>query len=144
MLERSRILNCHYLHFVWSTRQRAPLLVDSLEKAVYSYIVRVCEDDGCELLAIGGMSDHVHLLVNFSNTCTVAAFVQHVKGGSSRLINKTLAPDANFAWQKGYAVFSIRKGDIGATRAYILDQKNRHSNRRVWSSLEALCPDDDV
>ena len=136
-----RILNQAYLHFVWATRQRLPLLRNEFEAQVYAYILRVCQDDGCELLAIGGMPDHLHILVNFSNTLTFSAFVQHVKGGSSRLINKTLDPNANFAWQSGYAVFSIPQNAVEKTRRYILNQKAHHASGDLWPTLEELAPD---
>ena len=142
-MRQQRILRHAYLHFVWSTRQRLPLLKIEIEAKVYAYIVKVCQDDGCDLIAIGGMPDHLHLLVNFSNTLSFAEFVQHVKGGSSRFINHVLDPNANFAWQKGYAVFSIRKGDIESTRSYILNQKTRHSSENLWSSLEEMPPEDE-
>ena len=108
-MHQQHVLRDAYLHFVWATRQRLPLLSEAWEAAVYAYILKVCQDDGCELIAIGGMLDHLHLLVNFSNKVSFAQFVQHVKGGTSRLINGTLEPEFNFVWQKGYAVFSIRK-----------------------------------
>lgn len=143
-MRQQRILRHAYLHFVWATRQRLPLLKVELEAKVYAYITKVCQDDGCELIAIGGMPDHLHLLVNFSNTLSFAEFVQHIKGGSSRLINGALDPDANFAWQKGYAVFSIRKGDITTTRNYILNQKAHHASGKLWPALEELPPDEDT
>lgn len=136
-----RILCDAYLHFVWSTYQRLPLFTKDLEAKVFAYILTVCQKDGCELLAIGAMPDHIHLLVKFSNTLTFGQFVQHVKGGSSRLVSHTLKPDIGFSWQKGYAVFSIRKGDMEATRRYILRQKEHHASGKLWPSLEEIPPD---
>ena len=118
-----------------------PLLKEHMEADVYAYITKVCADDGCELIAIGGMPDHIHVLVNFSNTLSISEFLRHVKGGTSRLINATLDPDANFAWQRGYAVFSISKSDIGSTQKYILNQKQHHATEKLWPALEEL-PED--
>ena len=60
------------LHFVWATHTRLPLLTEDIERDVYRYIEKVCRDDKCDVLAIGGMPDHIHLLVLLANTMTMA------------------------------------------------------------------------
>jgi REP element-mobilizing transposase RayT len=79
-MRQPRILRDAYLHFVWATRRRLPLLAEEFEAKVYAYISQVCKDDGCDLIAVGGMPDHLHLLVNFSNKVSFAEFVQHISG----------------------------------------------------------------
>ena len=66
-MRQQRVLRNSYLHFVWATHSRLPWVTADIEHDVYSYIRTVCADDKCDLLAIGGMPDHIHLLVNYSN-----------------------------------------------------------------------------
>ena len=80
------------VHFVWATWDRQPLMTEDIVRDLYKYMEAVCNDDHCEVLAIGGMPDHVHLLVLLSNTVTLADLVRHVKGGSSRFVSKRLKP----------------------------------------------------
>src|SRR5436190_17106451 len=75
------------IHFVWATHERLPLITPEIERDVYRYMEKVCQDERCEVLAIGGMPDHVHLLAAISNTVSLSALMQNVKGGSSRFIS---------------------------------------------------------
>src|SRR5262249_9328889 len=96
-----------FIHYVWATHERLPLITKDVERNVYRYIEKVCQDDRCEVMAIGGTPDHVHLLVAMSNLVSMSALMQHVKGGSSRFISTSLKPDAWFAWQAHYAAFCV-------------------------------------
>ena len=76
-----------FMHYVWATHERLPLLTTEIERAVYRYIEQVCHDDRCEVLAIGGMPDHIHLLVNMSaDRRAMSDMMKRVKGGSSRFM----------------------------------------------------------
>src|SRR4051812_7117209 len=98
-----RRLQLHvYLHFVWETRDRLPLLTEEIERDVYRYIADICRDDRCAVLAVGGMPDHVHLLVAMGSTISPDELMQHVKGGSSRFVSEKLRPGNWFAWQDNY------------------------------------------
>ena len=103
---------CVAVHFVWATWDRQPLITEAVERDLYKYIEAVCADDHCKVLALGGMPDHVHLLVLLSNTVTMADFMRHVKGGSSRFIPKCLTPGSWFAWQGSYGAFSVSQANI--------------------------------
>lgn len=125
-----------FLHFVWATYDRHPLVTADIEREVHRYIERVCQKDKCEVLAIGGMPDHVHLLVRMSCTVSFSELMQHVKGGSSRLVSKTLKPGEWFAWQGSYAVFSVAVRDRKKVIRYILNQKQHHAEGSLWPEAE--------
>ena len=108
-MRRNKLEIC--LHFVWGTWDRLPLVTQDRERDIYRYIETVCKDDKCEVLAIGGMPDHIHLLVLFQNTLSVADLMNHVKGGSSRFVSEQLAPGQWFAWQGNYGAFSVSRRD---------------------------------
>src|ERR1051326_585503 len=127
---------CSYQHFVWTTRDRLPLVTDAIERDVYRYIDAVCRSVNCPVLAIGGMPDHIHLLVGFPATLTFADLMNRVKGGSSRFITEKLLPNEWFAWRANYAVFSVSPRDKAATIAYISRQKEHHRANKLWSSVE--------
>ena len=73
-----------YLHFVWGTWDRLPLITDK-ESQIYKAILEKCKTLGAAAIAIGGMPDHVHLLARFPSTISVTDFVKGVKGSTSHL-----------------------------------------------------------
>ncbi|MBW3623066.1 MAG: IS200/IS605 family transposase [Armatimonadetes bacterium] len=127
---------CVFIHFVWATWDRHPWITEEIERDLYRYLSAVCEDDGCEVLAVGGMPDHVHLLVSFPNTLTLAELMQHVKGGSSRLITQKLLTGVPFHWQGSYGAFSVSAHDKEKVIRYILNQKQHHADNTLWPEAE--------
>ena len=97
---------CVAVHFVWATWDRHPLISEEIERDLWRYLETVCVDDGCEVLMVGGMPDHVHLLVLLSNTITLADLMKHIKGGSSAFVSDKLRPGEWFKWQGSYGAFS--------------------------------------
>ncbi|HZP82753.1 MAG TPA: IS200/IS605 family transposase [Chthonomonadaceae bacterium] len=125
-----------FLHFIWATHDRLPLITEEIERDLYRYISAVCRDDQCEVLAIGGMPDHVHLLVGLSNTISLADLMKHVKGGSSRFVTQKLKPGEWFAWQSSYAVFAVSPRDKKMVIGYIQNQKRHHAENTLWPEAE--------
>ena len=124
------------VHFVWATWDRLPLITDDIEASAYGYIRQVCADDHCRVLAVGGMPDHVHLLVAMSSTVSMAQLMQHVKGGSSRLISQNLRPAEWFQWQGSYGAFAVCARDRAKIIAYINNQKAHHTDGILWQNAE--------
>ena len=124
------------IHFVWTTVDRLPLLTPEIEERVYRYIVRVCEDDGCEILAVGGVSDHIHLLVKLPPTLPYFKLMKDVKGGSSRFIAETLRPASWVGWQAHYGAFAVSPHKIPKVARYINSQKQHHTEGNLWSNAE--------
>ena len=137
----SQVKNRALLHFVWATYSRMPWITSDIARSVHRYMESVSVDDGCEVLGVGGMPDHIHLFVVMSTTVSISELMRHVKGGSSRLINKELKPDAFFKWQGSYAVFSVRPRDRQRVIAYIANQEEHHRTSSLWPDAE---PDNDV
>ena len=127
---------CVAVHFVWATWDRSPLVTDAIARDLYKYVEAVCSDDHCKVLAIGGMPDHVHLLVLLSGTVTMANFVRHVKGGSLRSVAKRLTPGEWFAWQGSYGAFSVSQANIPKVIAYIQNQKQHHAKGTLYPNAE--------
>jgi putative transposase len=90
-------------------------------------------------LAIGGVADHVHLLVRFPTSVSLARLVQQLKGSSSHLVNH-LHPEVRrrFRWQGGYSAFTLARRDVPAVSRYILRQEEHHRSRKLSPALESL------
>lgn len=125
------------LHFVWSTHRRIPLVTHAIERAVYACIEQECRRLNCDVLAVGGTSDHVHLAVWIPTSIAPSALMQRVKGVSSAHGRTQLVtPGEAFAWQAGYGVFSFSRRDRDRVIAYVRDQKRRHAAGALWDPLE--------
>lgn len=123
-------------HFVWATHNRLPLITEDMERDVYRYIQQICQKRDCPVLAIGGMPDHIHLLVNLSNIMSLADLMRYVKGSSSRFITEKLKQGGWFGWQEHYAAFAVSTQNKDTVTAYIQNQKQRHAEGKLWDSLE--------
>jgi REP element-mobilizing transposase RayT len=93
-------------HIVFTTKGRLPLIRDDLKDPLYSYIGGILRGERGILLEIGGMPDHVHLLVKLKTDISVAVMVQKIKGKSSKWINERQDHPDGFEWQAGYGIFS--------------------------------------
>lgn len=91
-------------------------------------------DMGGSALAVGGVEDHVHLLIKWRTDETIATLMREVKSRSSRWIHEELGLGA-FAWQEGYSVFSVSRSGVDELRSYIAGQEEHH---RVRSFKEEL------
>ncbi|KAM3102455.1 IS200/IS605 family transposase [Phormidesmis sp. 146-12] len=124
-------------HFVWATHQRLPLITPVRETILYHIIkARTHELGGC-LHAIGGIADHVHVIVSIPPNIAPAEYVKAVKGRSSRYVNLN-HPDLKpkFKWQEEYSVFSVSKRTLNAAIAYVQNQKHHHANNTISQKIE--------
>ena len=125
-----------YLHFVWATYRRMPLVVEEIERAVYACILEEARKAGCEVLAIGGMPDHVHVAVHAPATVAPAVLARQMKGVSSTLVRREVRPGDTFGWQDGYGVFSFSRSHRDRVVAYIRNQKRHHLEASTWGEWE--------
>ncbi len=132
-----------YLHCVWATWDRLPLIAPAIEARLYAAIQAKCHELKCELIAIGGDVDHVHLLVRFPTTITVAVLLKEVKGASSHLVTHEIASADFFKWQGAYGAFTVSKDDMKAVAAYINHQKEHHSTKTLIDAWENYPADDE-
>ena len=134
----NQVKNRALLHFVWATYNRTSWVTPEIQESVYRYIETVARNDGCEVLAIGGMGDHVHLFVRMSTTVAMSTLMRHVKGGSSRMIQRDFAPHAFFKWQGSYGVFSVSPRHKKRVIAYIQNQEQHHTEASLWPEVETI------
>jgi REP element-mobilizing transposase RayT len=114
------------VHLIFSTKDRWPWIRPEVEGKLYAYLAAVCRSCGCPSVLIGGTQDHVHILSALSRTATVAELLEQIKKSSSKWI-KTKGPEYRpFAWQGGYAAFSIGQSNVEAVKQYIARQREHH------------------
>lgn len=113
-------------HIVFATKHRQPWIRPELANELYPFIGAIVRDHGGTLIAVGGMPDHVHLLVDLRPHPSVATVVKTVKGSSSRWINGEGKSPDYFGWQEGYAAFSVSPSVLERVRAYVLHQEQHH------------------
>ncbi len=125
-----------YVHLVWATWDRQPFITPAIERDLHRTIEAICRDCGCDVLAIGGMPDHVHILVTLPTTISLADVVRRVKSGSSTYANRTLVEKDSFRWQGNYGAFTVCAGCRQKVVAYIENQKKRHAVNNIWATAE--------
>jgi REP element-mobilizing transposase RayT len=96
---------------------------------LYQYIGGTLRAKGSVLLAAGGMPDHIHLMVSLGKQSTIADIIRDIKANSSRWIHETFDSLRGFAWQTGYAAFSISQSALNDVKQYIADQSEHHRVR---------------
>lgn len=131
-----------YVHCVWATHGRLPLITSQVEPRLYSAIIAKVRDFDCHLLAIGGVEDHVHLFVRFPPTIALSLLMKEVKGASSHLMNHDASTGEAFKWQVGYGAFTVSKRSVDSVVDYVRNQKARHANRQLIDDLERANDDE--
>jgi len=116
-------------HCVFATKQRRPLLNEEVIAELPSLLNGIAHRFGMNLLAFGGMENHIHALLSLPATMSLARAVKLLKGSSSKWIHERFAAHQDFAWQEGYGAFSIGISQKDRTERYILNQKEIHRNR---------------
>jgi len=117
------------IHSVWSTKDRESYLNHDLRARLWPYLGGIAKQNKMKTLAIGGASDHVHILISLPSTLSVAKATQLFKGNSSKWIRETFPKLRGFSWQQGYGAFSISISGVDATVAYIRNQAEHHRRR---------------
>jgi REP element-mobilizing transposase RayT len=126
------------VHFVFSTKERKPLLLAEHRPALHAYLATVVRNAGCECYRVGGTEDHVHLAVRLSRTMDAATLTEKMKTASSKWFKSTSSDLSDFAWQRGYGAFSVGPADLDALCQYIDGQEEHHRTRTFQDELRAF------
>ncbi len=117
----------NYYHVVFSTAGRTPWIGAELETRLHSVLTGVAHDLGCEVLAIGGMPDHVHLVLRYPGDLSHSDLVRQLKGRSSAWVHETMPELREFAWQEGYGGFTVSRAALERVVEYVRGQKGHHA-----------------
>ena len=122
-----------YLHLIWTTWDRLPLITPAWEDELYFLLRSRAQAVGCFPMASGGMPDHVHLLVGISSTTRVCDLLRDLKGTSAEL---GMRHCDFFKWRRTYAAYSVSRWDKEMIANYCLNQKVHHANHTTDDELE--------
>src|SRR5881397_995600 len=117
------------VHIIFSTKNREPWLVSNVRPRVHAYIATICRDLGAELVRVGGVADHVHIVTTLLRTVSQAQLVEQIKKASSKRIKALDARYRGFFWQRGYGAFSVSPSQLDAMLQYIDSQQEHHRTR---------------
>ena len=112
-------------HIVFSPKNREPVISHSIETDFYRMIYTILLQYDAKVHRIGGMPDHIHLLISIPATIALSKFIQAIKRESSKAATSIINHWPG--WQEGYAAFSCGYKDLESIKLYIMNQKNHHS-----------------
>jgi len=127
-----------YVHFVFAVQNRMGLIKQAWKDDLYKYITGTISNKGHKLLAIGGVSDHIHILVSMSPTQAISDLMADVKRSSSLWINERRLVPGKFSWQSGYGAFTYNKQQISNVANYIENQEEHHKTKKFRDEYENL------
>ena len=133
----------HY-HIVFSTKNRERWIMPEVEQRIWAYLGGIAKENRMKPLQIGGIEDHVHVLLGAPATLAPSKIVQLIKGGSSGWIHDTFPNMRGFAWQDGYGAFTVSKSNVPEVTAYIQGQREHHRMKAFQEEYLALLKKHDI
>jgi len=118
-----------WVHIVFATKNRAPLLEKGIRDIVYKHIRSNCREKEIFLKSIGGYTDHLHCLISLGKEQTIAKVAQLIKGESAYWINEQKLSSEYFGWQDDYFAVSVSESQVLAVINYIDNQEMHHSKK---------------
>ena len=122
----SQSYTCLCYHVIFATKGREPSITAEVQKRLYDYIGGIIKGENGYLLAVGGVADHVHLLIVLHPQSSVAEVMRLVKANSSKWVHETFPGKNRFTWQVGYGAFTVSFSNIDQVKQYIADQERHH------------------
>jgi REP element-mobilizing transposase RayT len=116
-------------HVIFSTKNREPWIKQEFEQRIWEYLGGIARNNGMTALCIGGVEDHVHILLRIPPVLAVSKAMQLLKGGSSHWIHDTFPELSSFGWQDGYGAFTVSQSAMEDTKRYIQRQREHHQSR---------------
>jgi REP-associated tyrosine transposase len=122
-------------HIVYGTKERRPLINDEFQPRLYEYLGGTIRGLKGISLEIGGVEDHVHILVKLPPTISVSDFLEKLKANTSKWSKSVRR---GFGWQDGYAAFTVSESQVERVRLYIKNQRQHHAKVSFRDELIAL------
>ena len=128
----------NYIHIVFSTKYRQPLIQQPVEAEPHTYLGGICNKLDCQAIIVGGYTDHIHILCMLSKKITLMKLVEELKSHSSKWIKTKGTTYKNFYWQIGYGAFSVNPSQIETVVAYISNQHEHHKKKTFQEEYRAI------
>ena len=136
-------INC-LVHVVFSTKGRRRELSPQVRDRLWPYLGGLARERGLKALCVGGTEDHVHLLLSFPSTISIADAMKELKAHSSRWIKETFPEMNGFSWQEGYGAFTVGASQKKKTLEYISGQEEHHKKRTFKEEFIAFLQKNDI
>jgi len=128
----------NYLHIVFSTKHRQALIHPPVESELHAYLGGICNNLDCQVLIVGGYTDHVHILCMLSKKIALMKLMEELKAHSSKWIKSKGPGYENFYWQDGYGAFSVNPEQVDRVVAYIANQHEHHRKKTFKEEYRAI------
>jgi putative transposase len=126
------------LHLVFSTKNRARLILPEFSADLHAYIAGICTTVKSHAYKIGGTENHVHIACSLPRTITVGDLLEAIKTGSSKWMKSKSTRSSSFAWQAGYGAFSCGQSQLPVLINYIENQNEHHRDKKFEEELIEL------
>jgi putative transposase len=128
----------NWIHMVFSTKHRKPLLTPTIRKEIFMHIFKNGKKNGLEMDYVNGYYDHCHCLFQLPPIITLSLAAQYLKGESSNWINQTQLTEEYFEWQDEYYAESVSPDRVPNVRQYIINQETHHKHLTLDKEMETL------
>jgi putative transposase len=128
----------NYIHIVFSTKHRQPIILSQYEHELHSYLGGICKNLDCQPIKVGGYTDHIHILCMLSKKIALMKLLEEVKSHSSKWMKTKDELLYNFYWQDGYGAFSVNPSEVDTVIAYIANQHEHHSKKTFQDEYRAF------
>ncbi len=128
----------NYIHIVFSTKYREPLIKQPVETELHRYLGGICKKMECPVIKVGGYTDHIHILCMLSKKITLVKLMEELKSHSSKWIKTKGSEYSNFYWQDGYGAFSVNPSEVAIVVNYIANQKEHHRKKTFQNEYRAF------
>lgn len=118
-----------WVHSVFATKYREPLLPASIRYDVQKHIMSNCKEKEIYLQAINGYTEHMHCLISLGKDQAISKVMQLIKGESSNWINKNNLIPQQFSWQDDYYAVSVSESKVQDVIRYIKNQETHHAKK---------------
>ena len=127
-----------WIHAIWATKDRMPLINQNVEKKVYQFIVEQLREQNCPVRILNGMPDHVHCMFLLNAQISISQIIKQIKGSSSHYVNQNNLIPEKFSWQTGYAAYSISESVVEKVYQYIKNQKEHHQKKTFLEEYDGF------
>ncbi len=124
-----------FVQLVFAVKHRDALIDRELEERLYPYIIAIVNNRKHEVIAIGGMPDHIHILLRLHPSQCISDLVRDIKSNSSHMVNEEHLVRGRFAWQTEYGAFTYSKSQVPAVKRYVLNQKAHHKKETFQEEI---------
>lgn len=131
-----------YLHCVFSTKNRIPLITNEIRPDLHAYIIGILSNIGSYVNEIYANPEHIHILCSLPRTITIADLISTIKTSSSKWLKKKGIK--KFSWQDGYGSFSVSASKIQVVERYLLNQNQHHKSISFKDELRRFFREYDI